>query len=242
MSSLISLKNVTKNYYIDADSVITPISDVNMEIEKGEFVMIIGRSGSGKTTLLNVAAGLIKPTSGQACIDDKNLQSMSDRQLCLLRNKRIGFIFQFPSLLPSLTALENVVMPVYLAPRNGRDDPYIDGHRLIKMVGLSQRERSYPKHLSSGEQRRVVIARALINNPDILLADEPTSDLDLQTEKEVMAFLKEIHDSGVTIIMVTHGMDLIPHADRVFKMEAGVLSSLDVQPGMNPFAAKEEVY
>jgi ABC-type lipoprotein export system ATPase subunit len=226
MKKAISIKDVTKDYVCDEQTIITPVHDVNLEIECGEFVMIIGRSGSGKTTLLNIAAGLVKPSSGKAFIGETDIWSITDSQLCALRNKKIGFIFQFPSLLPSLNALENVVMPAYLAPRNGREAPYVTGKRLLEMMGLADRMQAFPRHLSSGEQRRVVIARSLMNSPEILLADEPTSDLDVQTEKEIMGLLKEANNNGTTILMVTHGLDLITFANRSYKMDNGVLSAL----------------
>jgi lipoprotein-releasing system ATP-binding protein len=222
MTALISLKNVTKDYVMDEETVITPVHEVNMDIEPGEFVIIIGRSGSGKTTLLNLAAGLVRPSSGEATIDNTNLWNIPHAQQSQLRNKKMGFVFQYPSLLASLTAIENVAMPAYLGRRNGVD-PFERAGELLKTMGLSHRMKAYPKQLSSGEQRRVVIARALMNKPEILLADEPTSDLDTLTEKEMMSLFAGQHKAGVTILMVTHALDLIPYADRVMKMENGVL-------------------
>jgi lipoprotein-releasing system ATP-binding protein len=225
MEALISLRKVTKSFVMDDQTVITPVQNISLVVMPAEFIMIVGRSGSGKTTLLNLAAGLSKPTSGDVSIGNVNLWSLTDKELCQLRNKKIGFVFQFPSLLPSLNALENVALPAYLAPKDGREDPYIRAKRLLDTVGLTNRMSAYPRHLSSGEQRRVVIARALMNKPAIILADEPTSDLDVKTEKEIMTLLRDINQSGVTILMVTHGLELIRHATRTLEMGNGVLTS-----------------
>jgi ABC-type lipoprotein export system ATPase subunit len=226
MNTSISLRNVTKNYAVDEHTVITPVRDVSLDAARGDFIMIIGRSGSGKTTLLNMAAGLIKPSAGEALINATNLWELSDREQSRLRNTKIGFIFQYPSLLPSLTALENVAMPASLAAKNGSNNIYRRAQDLLKMVGLSHRVNAYPRQLSSGEQRRVVIARALMNTPEILLADEPTSDLDTQTEKEIMSILTDTNKSGVTILMVTHGLELTRYATSVYKMEQGALHAM----------------
>lgn len=226
MNDLICLKNVTRDYVVDEQTVITPARDVSLDISRGEFIMIIGRSGSGKTTLLNLAAGLIRPSAGEVIIDGTNIWKISNGQQSRLRNRKIGFVFQYPSLLASLTALENVVMPAFLAPGNGSADPYDRAGKLLDMMGLSNRLHAYPKHLSSGEQRRVVIARSLMNKPEILMADEPTSDLDVQTEKEIMSMLADCNKSGVTVLMITHGLELVPYAGRVYKMENGALQPL----------------
>jgi ABC-type lipoprotein export system ATPase subunit len=216
---MITLSNVTRRFYLEDKTVIEPVKDISLEFGQGEFVVIIGRSGSGKTTLLNLIAGLIKPTSGEISIGGINLQKMNDKELSDLRNRKIGFVFQFPSLLPSLRVLENVMLPHDLMSNNGVK-PFTERARsLLEMVGLGGRLEAYPKQLSAGEQKRAVIARALINEPSILLADEPTSDLDEKTEQEIMALLMKIQTSGVTVIMVTHNLQLVPFATRAFKME-----------------------
>jgi ABC-type lipoprotein export system ATPase subunit len=233
MSNLISMRNVSRDYVVDTRTIVTPVRNSSLDVQRGAFIMIIGRSGSGKTTFLNLAAGLIRPTAGEVYIDGANLWKLSDGEQSRLRNKAVGFVFQYPSLLASLTALENVVMPACLARRNGNTNPYDRAAKLLGRMGLSDRAHAYPKHLSSGEQRRVVIARALMNKPEILMADEPTSDLDVQTEREIMSMLRDINKSGVTILMVTHGLDLISYANRVLKMEDGELAPLkpDEVPG-----------
>ncbi len=220
---MISLIDVTKDYVVDGETTITPVENVTLEVKKGEFVMIIGRSGSGKSTLLNLAAGLIRPTSGQVLIENIDVSRMSDRAISAMRSSKIGFVFQFPSLLPPLTVLENVAMPSVFVSRTHRKDVSRRAAELLEAMGLGDRLDVYPRQLSAGEQKRAVIARSLINDPSIILADEPTSDLDEQTEQEVMKMLQEIHLKGVTILMVTHGLHLIPYASRTLKMENGGL-------------------
>jgi ABC-type lipoprotein export system ATPase subunit len=221
---MISLRKVTKDYIVDEEATITPVRHISLDIAEGEFVIIVGRSGSGKSTLLNLTAGLIRPTSGDILIADTNISNMADREISELRSRKIGFVFQFPSLLPSLTIFENVTMPSGFASRNHRNASAERADNLLKLMGLGGRMNLYPRHLSAGEQKRAVIARALVNEPSILLADEPTSDLDEQTELEVMRMLKDIHQKGVTIMMVTHSLNLIPFSNRAFKMENGALT------------------
>jgi len=223
---MITLSNVTRRYYLDDKTVIEPVSNVSLEIPQYEFVAIIGRSGSGKTTLLNLIAGLIKPSSGKIVIEGKELQSMNDRELSALRNRKIGFVFQFPSLLPSLRVIENVMLPRDFMNHNAKESVSDHAAWLLEMVGLSKRLEAYPKHLSAGEQKRAVIARALVNKPQILLADEPTSDLDEKTEQEIMSLLMNIHSNGVTVIMVTHNLELVPFASKAFKMENSRLTEI----------------
>jgi len=219
---MISLNNVTRSYILDGGSSITPVSHVNLHINRGEFVLLVGRSGSGKTSLLNLAAGLIKPTSGKITIKDADLWQLTDRQQSALRASTIGFVFQFPSLIPTLNVLQNTALPSTFT----RLSKYVALERAtaaLNKVGLGKRLGSFPKQLSAGEQKRVVLARALINEPEILLADEPTSDLDESTEHDIMEVLKELHGDGMTILMVTHSAELMPYASRVLKMEEGNL-------------------
>jgi ABC-type lipoprotein export system ATPase subunit len=220
---MIKLKNVTKEFNLD-EQVITPVRDVTLDINKGEFIMILGRSGTGKSTMLNLVAGLIKPTNGNIEVEDRDISGLSDREMSLMRSRRMGYVFQFPSLLPSLTILDNIVMPAGFGAEKKNGHPEKRGKELLGMLGLGERLECYPRHLSAGEQKRAVIARALMNEPAILLADEPTSDLDEKTELEIMGLLKNIHGSGVTIIMVTHSLGLVPYADRAFTMDKGKLT------------------
>ena len=228
---MISFVDVTKNYYVDDHTAITPVDSVTLDLKRGEFVLIVGRSGSGKTTVLNLAAGLVKPTRGQVLIDGVDVNKMSDGRLASFRSQKMGFVFQFPSLLPALTVLENVALPAVFAPRKQSANAHARAAGLLENLGLKKKLAAYPKQLSAGEQKRVVIARALINGPSILLADEPTSDLDEQTEREVMAVFRGIHSGGITIVMVTHSLELIPYAIRALRMENGVLTDASSPAG-----------
>jgi putative ABC transport system ATP-binding protein/lipoprotein-releasing system ATP-binding protein len=221
---LVSLQAVSKTYPIAAGNAVKAVRDVTLNVERGEFVVITGRSGSGKTTLLNLAAGLTKPTAGQVFLDGLNLWKLPDRQQSAVRNQKIGFIFQFPSLLPTLNVLENVTLPTVFNS-NHRSPPAVDrATELLHTVGLSDKLTAFPRQLSAGQQQRVVIARSLINQPEILLADEATSDLDEQTEHEIMELLKEIHaETRVTILLVTHTTQLVSYGTRALQMANGTL-------------------
>ncbi len=221
---IVSLQDVTKVYTISQENIVTAVRGVSLEVGRGEFVIITGRSGSGKTTLLNLAAGLARPTSGQVLLEGVDLWSLSDRQQSLLRNRKLGFVFQFPSLLPSLTTLENVGLPTIFGTNHRGQSVNGRAAELLDMVGLSDKLAAYPRQLSAGQQQRVVIARALISQPEVLLADEPTSNLDEQTEKEIMSLFKDIHaTTGVTILLVTHTSQLVSYGTRAIQMANGVV-------------------
>ena len=221
---MIALRNVTKTYQVSKEVAVTAVRNVSLNVDKGEFVVITGRSGSGKTTVLNLAAGLVKPTSGEVCLGDVNLWSLADREQSLLRNRQIGFVFQFPSLLPSLTVLENVALPTIFGTNHRGQDPRKRAAELLDMVGLSDKLSAYPRQLSAGQQQRVVIARALIGPPEVLLADEPTSNLDEQTEHEIMDLFRDIHGkTGVTVALVTHTSQLVSYGTRAIEMASGVI-------------------
>jgi putative ABC transport system ATP-binding protein/lipoprotein-releasing system ATP-binding protein len=198
------------------------VRNANLHVEKGEFVVITGRSGSGKTTLLNLVAGLTRPTMGEVRFDGIEVWKLPDKEQSLLRNQRIGFVFQFPSLLPSLTSLENVMLPKMFGPDNDQKKVEVRAGQLLEQVGLADKLHAYPRQLSGGQQQRVVIARALMNEPELLLADEPTSDLDEQTEHEIMALFQEIHaQTGVTALLVTHAAELGRYGTRSIQMVGG---------------------
>ncbi len=219
---MLVVENVTKIYPIDKERQVVALQDASLEVTPGEFLVITGRSGSGKTTLLNLAAGLTRPTSGRVLLEGIDWWSLPDRQQSLRRNQKIGFVFQFPSLLPELTTLENVALPTLFA--EGRTDPeiYRRAMDLLKTLGLEDKADVYPRQLSAGQQQRVVIARALLRQPHILLADEPTSDLDEQTETEIMEFFKKIHESSkITIVLVTHASALVRYGTRSIQLAAG---------------------
>jgi ABC-type lipoprotein export system ATPase subunit len=219
---MIELKNVHKTYTLSQENRVAAVNGVSLEIACGEFVVITGRSGSGKTTLLNLIAGLARPTSGKIYLDGTDLWSLPDWKQSALRNCKIGFVFQFPSLLPSLTVLENVALPSIFNRNGKQSNPYEKASSLLNTVGLQDKLAVYPRQLSAGQQQRVVVARALLNRPELLLADEPTSDLDEQTEDEIMGFFREVHQStGTTIIMVTHSTQLVHYGTRAIKMALG---------------------
>ncbi len=222
--SMIALRDVTKTYRVSKEVTVTAVHGINLNVEKGEFVIITGRSGSGKTTLLNLAAGLARPTSGEVLLNDTNLWRLSDREQSLLRNQKLGFVFQFPSLLPALNVLDNVALPRTFGVNHTGRDPYARATQLVEMVGLSDKLAAYPRQLSAGQQQRVVIARALINEPEVILADEPTSNLDEQTEQDIMNLFRDIHrQTGVTIVVVTHTSQLVSFGTRAIQMANGVI-------------------
>jgi ABC-type lipoprotein export system ATPase subunit len=223
---MIALKDVAKTYQIKGGAAVEAVRRVSLGVERGEFVVITGRSGSGKTTLLNLTAGLTRPTAGEVWLQETNLWSLPDRQQSLLRNGQMGFVFQFPSLLPSLTSLENVALPTIFSANGERESAYERAAGLLDEVGLADKQRAYPRQLSAGQQQRVVVARALMNRPQLLLADEPTSDLDEQTEQEIMQLFGDIHRRlGVTILMVTHTTQLVGYGTRAIHMAAGRIES-----------------
>ncbi len=212
--------------YPEGSREIRPLDDIDFTCERGEFILIVGRSGSGKTTFLNILGGLTQPTAGRVKIAGKEIGKLSDAECSAFRFRTIGFIFQFPGLLAPLTALENVTLPSSLSGVTPGDPAY--ARTLLERVGLPEKADTLPAHLSGGELKRVAIARALVNRPSLILADEPTADLDVETERDVMALFREINRSGTTIVMVTHNTELAPFASRVMKMENGNLTE-DVQ-------------
>jgi ABC-type lipoprotein export system ATPase subunit len=219
---MIQLRNVTKIYELGKGSTVTAVRDLSLDISPGEFAVIVGRSGSGKTTLLNLAAGLTRPTSGQVLFDGMDLQELSDQQRSQMRNRKIGFVFQFPSLLPTLTVLENVILPTGFASRNHGPEMHERAETLLRNVNLSDKLAAYPRQLSAGQQQRVVIARSLINQPRVLLADEPTSNLDEKTEAEIIKLFRDLHASlGLTIVLVTHTRQLVSTGMRSIEMAEG---------------------
>ncbi|MDO8846807.1 MAG: ABC transporter ATP-binding protein [Coriobacteriia bacterium] len=221
---MITLEGVTKTYDDKVLAPVTAVDNVSLAIADGEFVVISGRSGSGKTTLLNLMAGLARPSAGAVRLDGTDLWGIPDKERCRLRHGAIGFVFQFPSLMPTLTALENVVLPsVFGAERRALD---LDERalELLRLVGIAEKAAAFPRQLSAGQQQRVVLARALINRPRIIMADEPTSNLDERTEAEMMALFSSVHGStDVTIVMVTHALALLSHGTRAIEMASGHL-------------------
>jgi ABC-type lipoprotein export system ATPase subunit len=229
MGAMISLRHVSKTYSVGKQPSVPAVRDANLEVQRGEFIVITGRSGSGKTTLLNLISALARPSAGQVLIDGLDLWTLRDRQQSLLRNRRFGFIFQFPSLLPSLTSMENAMLPAMFSAPNPRMDEAERAEELLRQVGLEAKLGAYPRQLSAGQQKRVVIARALMNQPDILIADEATGDLDEQTEIEVMQLIRRIHETtDVTVLMVTHNAELVRYGTRSLQMASGSIVGGDI--------------
>ena len=220
--SFLQIENLTKTYMVDQSSFVG-VDNISLTINKGEFLSIVGHSGSGKTTLVSLIGGILKPTSGRVLLDGTDICTLDDNKLSEYRANRIGFMFQFASLLPILTAKENVLLPRIFNPDKnvGDEKAALD---LLEMVGIGEKKDSYPSQLSGGQQRRVAIARALLSKPDIILADEPTGDLDEDTEAEIMDLFEEINQKqGVTIILITHNLELAGRAHKKFRMSKGHL-------------------
>lgn len=217
---MIEVTGVTKTYSAQGSEV-RAVDDVHFEVKTGDFVLILGRSGSGKSTLLGMLAGLIRPTNGVIRFNGKEIWDLSEDKISELRAQEIGFVFQFSGLIPTITALENVMLPTLFSP-NGSGSRS-EALNLLKRVGMSHRADAYPRTLSSGEMKRVAIARALINGPALIIADEPTGDLDVDTEYEIMELFRELNREGKTIVMVTHNPDLVPYANRTYGMDRGKL-------------------
>jgi putative ABC transport system ATP-binding protein len=219
---MIELKNAGKTYRQGAQEV-HALRGVSLHIRQGEFLSIMGPSGSGKSTLLNLIGGLDQPTGGEIFIDNKPLHGISDNELTLIRRRRVGFIFQFFNLLPVLTAVENVSLPLLLegAPFSQIQPKAIE---LLTRMGLGDRVGHRPEQLSGGEMQRVAIARALVTNPAVLLADEPTGNLDSHTSEDIFLLLKSLNEQGQTIVMVTHDPRAAAYGSRIITLKDGALS------------------
>jgi putative ABC transport system ATP-binding protein len=216
---LIKINNVRKTYG-KGESEVKAVNDVDLEIKKGEFVALLGASGSGKSTLLHILGAMDKPTSGDVIFDGKSIVKMSERKLFKFRLKSIGFIFQTFNLIPSLTALENIMLPMRLnkVPKNIAKKKSLE---LLEMVDLKDRALHIPAKLSGGQKQRVAIARALANDPALILADEPTGNLDSKNSDKIMKILHELNNKGYTILMVTHNLELAKEVTRVINMKDG---------------------
>jgi putative ABC transport system ATP-binding protein len=220
---MIRLQNASKTYRQGARE-IEALRNVSLSIEKGQFVSIMGPSGSGKSTLLNLIGGLDQPSSGEIFIDGRPLHGISDDELTLIRRRKVGFIFQFFNLLPILTAAENAGLPLLLEGIPfSRIKP--KATELLKKVGLSERTEHRPEQLSGGEMQRVAIARALITSPAVLLADEPTGNLDSRTSEEIFRLLTGLHKEGQTIVMVTHDPKAAAYGNRTIMLKDGIIAN-----------------
>ena len=218
---MLEIRNLEKKF-VQADREFWAAKDVNLSVSEGDFISIIGRSGSGKSTLLNMIAGLLEPTKGQILLDNKDITSLSDEEVSIYRNTDIGYIMQGKSLLKNLTVLDNVLLPYYLFSRD--EDITKRALELLDQVGILHLKDTYPSKLSGGELRRVAIARALINNPKLLLADEPTSDLDSENTAEIMKLFQKISSKGTAVIMVTHELDTLRFGNDIYRMDGGSIS------------------
>ncbi|MDR0931573.1 MAG: ABC transporter ATP-binding protein [Victivallales bacterium] len=218
---LIELKNITKTYFLGEIDV-PVLKGITFDIEKGEYVALMGASGSGKSTLMNILGCLDRPTSGEYRLDGEEIGGVSGDRRAVVRNKKIGFVFQSFNLLPRTSALDNVIMPLsYTAGGLSRRECRRRGIEMLEKVGLSDRMHHYPSQLSGGQQQRVAIARALINHPPLLFADEPTGNLDSKTSIEVMQMFGDLNAQGISVILVTHSAELANYAKRTIHLQDG---------------------
>jgi putative ABC transport system ATP-binding protein len=218
---MIDIENIVKMYKL-GDVEVTALSGVTCRIKTGEIVSIMGPSGSGKSTLMNLIGCLDRPTSGRYLLDGTDVSSLNDNQLAEIRNKKIGFVFQSFNLLPQATTVANVELPlVYSGVGNKRQRAF----EALELVGMAQRARHRPSEISGGEQQRVAIARALVNNPSLILADEPTGNLDTQTSQGIMLLLQRLNSQGITIVLVTHEEDIAAYTQRTIYLRDGKIVS-----------------
>jgi putative ABC transport system ATP-binding protein len=221
---MIRLERVTKIYQPSKDVSVNALEDISFTIHRGEFAALLGSSGSGKSTLLYIIGLLEKATSGSIFINDKNVSKMTDAQISSIRNKMIGFVFQQFNLIAKLTVLENVLLPAAYSPQGIRKEDRDYAYYLLKTFGILEKGNSFPNQLSGGQQQRVAIARALINKPEVIIADEPTGNLDSKTGMQIMDLIKEIHaKEKKTVVLVTHDEHIAHYAKRVIRISDGKL-------------------
>ena len=226
METIISLDKIVKNYYVGSITV-EALRSVDIEIKKNEFVAIMGPSGSGKSTLMNLVGALDTPTSGTYILNGTDVSKMDDNRLAEIRNQEIGFIFQTFNLLPRYTALENVILPLVYAG-TGKSERIEKAKHTLEEVGLGDRMDHRPNELSGGQRQRVAAARAMVNNPSIILADEPTGNLDSKTSLDIMKLFGEIHSRGNTIILVTHEESIARYAHRIIRLLDGEVDNIEI--------------
>ena len=224
MSALIDIRDVTKTYEMGAETIVHALAGVSLSIEGGDYVAIMGPSGSGKSTLMNLIGCLDTPTTGSYVLKGREIATMNDDELAQIRNKEIGFIFQTFNLLPRADAVQNVELPLVYSGL-ARKERKARAEKALDAVGLGTRKHHRPNEMSGGQRQRVAIARALVNDPSILLADEPTGNLDSKTGEEILALMDDLHRGGNTIILVTHEDELAQHASRVVRLRDGKIIS-----------------
>lgn len=225
---IIDIKDIARHYKM-GDEIIRALNSVTLTITKNEYVALMGPSGSGKSTLMNILGCLDSPTSGSYILNGINVSVMSDSELAEVRNKEIGFVFQTFNLLPRLTALDNVALPLVYAG-DSKAERVEKATVALGKVGLTDRMHHKPNELSGGQRQRVAIARALVNNPAIILADEPTGNLDTKTSLEIMRIFQEIHQSGNTVVIVTHEPDIAEYAHRIIRLRDGLVETDELNP------------
>ncbi len=216
---IIKLDKVDKNYIL-GDSIVKAVRNASLTIRKGEFIAIVGPSGSGKSTLMNLIGALDLATKGRIFLEGKDIEHLEESELAVIRGNKIGFVFQTFNLIPTLTALENVTLPMVFQGFS-KEERIERATELLKDVGLEERMKHLPGELSGGERQRVAIARALANNPDVILADEPTGNLDSKTGKHILEILKDLNKKGKTIIIVTHNLEMARKVDKIIKIKDG---------------------
>lgn len=227
---LISIKSLNKTYQMGAE-IVEALKNVSLDIEKNEYVALMGPSGSGKSTLMNLVGCLDSPTRGEYWLNGTEVSTMEDSELAEVRNKEIGFVFQTFNLMPRLSALENVALPLVYAGV-GREERLEKARKALESVGLGDRVMHKPNELSGGQRQRVAVARALVNDPAIILADEPTGNLDTKTSYEIMGLFEQIHKAGNTVILVTHESDIAQHAHRIVRLRDGLVESDQPNPNI----------
>ncbi|MBE0681532.1 MAG: ABC transporter ATP-binding protein [Anaerolineales bacterium] len=238
---LIEIQGMTKVYGMD-EATVHALAGVDITVDKGEFIAIMGHSGSGKSTLMNILGCLDRPTSGTYIFDGRDVSRLNRNELAEVRNQKLGFIFQSFNLLPRLSALANVMLPMLYNMEEDISDEETEKRAIasLQAVGLGDRLHHHPNQLSGGQQQRVAIARALVNNPPLILADEPTGNLDSRSSVEIMEILHHLHRNGATIVMVTHEPDIAEHAGRVVCVKDGMILS-DGRSGNNPCLNKRSL-
>lgn len=230
MENIIELKKIVRNFPL-GNQVVKVLKGIDLEVKRNEYTALMGPSGSGKSTLMNLLGCLDTPTSGEYWLNGQNVSQLVDNELAEIRNREIGFVFQTFNLLPRSTALENVMLPLIYAGFSSKDRKE-RAEEVLTQVGLQDRMDHRPNQLSGGQRQRVAVARALVNKPSIILADEPTGNLDTKTSVEIMALFSEIQSQGNTVILVTHEEDIAAHAKRVIRLRDGEIESDLVQEGV----------